>query len=639
MCVCNYIIISKAVTGKNNGTMNNNMNMENLFIPLRNMIGKSFSVKDYQRGYKWDEKEILELLNDVNEHNPEKGKYCLQPIIVRENIDSIELIDGQQRITSIYLILHFLRHLSNEIYHISYETREASKKFLEEKIHLLNPYMEAKLSWEDFLAKEESSKYDNVDIYHFYIVYQNIYKWFQDKTDEFKINFHYKLLNNVHIIWYDIDSSSNNQQIDASAEQVFLNLNAGKIALTSAELIKGLFILECKENKNYTKEIAKLKSTELALEWDQIENRLHDDSFWFFICDNDKYNNSPTRIDFLFDIINEKSAKNNDELFSYHIYEKKQKDGKVLNWLEVKNTFNKLLEWYENKKIFHYVGFLIVSKLKTLNQIITISKGISKKEFEIKLIGFIKEEFLKKRKDENKDDYFVYSLDDLSYEDARKECEKVLLLLNVLYYINNRSSNKFPFDLYKKDNWSVEHINPQNPRDFENVTMMKKWFESNLTYYKRENTNEESKLIAQINTILTYFDNVTVGDARKLAQLGLAEEQNQKINDLVAEISRDLHLHGISNLALLDKESNSKLSNKLFLEKRALILKLDQNGGEEKEVFIPICTKNVFAKIYTKDKESVLDAFFGRKDMDDYYEFIESQLLHFLPQIQTTTTI
>ncbi len=595
-------------------------NTTNLFIPLSNMIGKSFSVKDYQRGYKWDEKEILELLNDVNEHKPEKGKYCLQPVIVRNNNDgSIELIDGQQRITSIYLILHFLRHLSKEIYHISYETREASKKFLEEKIHLLNPYMEANLSWEEFLGKEDFCLYDNVD---------------------------------VHIIWYDIDKSPNNPQIDTSAEQVFLNLNAGKIALTSAELIKGLFVLECKENKNYTKEIAKLKSTELALEWDQIENRLHDDSFWFFICDNDKYNDSPTRIDFLFDIINRKEAKNNDKLFSYRIYEQKQKEGKDLNWLEVKNTFNKLLEWYENKEIFHYVGFLIVSNLKSLNDIITVSKGISKKEFKEKLVGFIKEEFHRKRKDENNEDYFVYSLENLVYDEARKECEKVLLLLNVLYYINNRSANRFPFDLYKKDDWSVEHINPQNPRDFENVVMMKNWFKMNLTYYESEKTNDESeetqtesKLVGDINKILTHFDKVAEKDERKLSQLRLEKEKIAEIDNLIDQISSDLNLHGIANLALLDRNSNSKLSNKLFLEKRALILQFDQDGkyrssnGEEKEVFIPICTKNVFAKIYTTDKDSVLDVFFGRKDMDAYYDFIESQLACFLPKTQTTTTI
>lgn len=628
-------------------------NTTNLFIPLSNMIGKSFSVKDYQRGYKWDEKEILELLNDVNEHKPEKGKYCLQPVIVRNNNDgSIELIDGQQRITSIYLILHFLRHLSKEIYHISYETREASKKFLEEKIHLLNPYMEANLSWEEFLGKEDFCLYDNVDVYHFYIVYQNIYDWFQDKTDEFKADFHHKLLHNVHIIWYDIDKSPNNPQIDTSAEQVFLNLNAGKIALTSAELIKGLFVLECKENKNYTKEIAKLKSTELALEWDQIENRLHDDSFWFFICDNDKYNDSPTRIDFLFDIINRKEAKNNDKLFSYRIYEQKQKEGKDLNWLEVKNTFNKLLEWYENKEIFHYVGFLIVSNLKSLNDIITVSKGISKKEFKEKLVGFIKEEFHRKRKDENNEDYFVYSLENLVYDEARKECEKVLLLLNVLYYINNRSANRFPFDLYKKDDWSVEHINPQNPRDFENVVMMKNWFKMNLTYYESEKTNDESeetqtesKLVGDINKILTHFDKVAEKDERKLSQLRLEKEKIAEIDNLIDQISSDLNLHGIANLALLDRNSNSKLSNKLFLEKRALILQFDQDGkyrssnGEEKEVFIPICTKNVFAKIYTTDKDSVLDVFFGRKDMDAYYDFIESQLACFLPKTQTTTTI
>lgn len=78
----------------------------NFFRPISSLLGKSFVVKDYQRGYKWDKKEILELLNDFNEHEVNEGKYCLQPIIVRETeVDgSLELIDGQQRITSLYLL-------------------------------------------------------------------------------------------------------------------------------------------------------------------------------------------------------------------------------------------------------------------------------------------------------------------------------------------------------------------------------------------------------------------------------------------------------------------------------------------------------------------------------------------------------
>ena len=612
--------------------------LSNIFFrPISSLIGKTFVVKDYQRGYKWDKKEILELLNDFNDHNVNEGKYCLQPIIVRENeIDgSLELIDGQQRVTSLYLILVFLKNSMEDIYTISYETRAESKEFLLEKIIEINKYVSVDVDWEDFISKSEYKKFNNADIYHFYTVYKEIHQWFANYNDQgFKENFIDKVLNIVHIIWYDIDKSENNIQVTASAEEVFLNLNAGKIELTSSELIKALFILECQ--KNSSKELYKLKATEIALEWDQIENKLQDNSFWFFICDNDLYNDSSTKIDYLFDIVKRRNIKKDDALFAYRIYEKLFKEDINLNWLEVKNTYNKFLEWYEDKELYHYVGFLIVSKIKSLADILTISKGISKSKFKEQLTDRIKREFKRTRKDENRTEYYIYELENLDYGDSRKECSKLLLLLNINYYINNLSENKFPFELYKKENWSVEHINPQNPREFENVGDIKIWLVNNKLYF--ENLIKKAQnILKQLTVVLAYFEKIELSDKRKLSDLKFDKRKTTGLEDLISSISNYLNLHGISNLALLDSNSNSKLSNKLFLEKRELILQFDQDGkyltsdGIEKKVFIPICTKNVFSKIYTTDKESVVNSYFGKNDMDSYYDFIKNQLSTFLP--------
>jgi hypothetical protein len=125
-----------------------------------------------------------------------------------------------------------------------------------------------------------------------------------------------------------------------------------------------------------------------------------------------------------------------------------------------------------------------VSKIKSLLEIIEISKGISKSNFKEKLINSIKNEFKKTRKDEYNTEYYVYQLENLDYSDSRKECERLLVLLNINYYIKNLSDNKFPFELYKLEKWSVEHINPQNPREFENVGTIKKWLSHNKEYFE-----------------------------------------------------------------------------------------------------------------------------------------------------------
>ena len=85
------------------------------------LLKKNFFIPSYQRGYRWTKQQVKDLLNDVNEFQPEKNKdtneetwYCLQPLVVSE-MDSnrkkecqlpeneywYEVVDGQQRLTTI----------------------------------------------------------------------------------------------------------------------------------------------------------------------------------------------------------------------------------------------------------------------------------------------------------------------------------------------------------------------------------------------------------------------------------------------------------------------------------------------------------------------------------------------------------
>ena len=79
--------------------MGNNIILETKFVAD---ISGSFYIPSYQRGYRWSETEVVRLLDDIYQNG--KKNYCLQPVVVRKKEDQYELIDGQQRLTTLYLI-------------------------------------------------------------------------------------------------------------------------------------------------------------------------------------------------------------------------------------------------------------------------------------------------------------------------------------------------------------------------------------------------------------------------------------------------------------------------------------------------------------------------------------------------------
>ena len=162
--------------------------------------GQTFLVEDYQRGYKWGDTEITLLLNDIQKHDVNKGPYCLQPIIVMPKDERVwEIIDGQQRITSLYLIMQYLSETNETIqYNIQYNTRDQSQIFLKNTDNFKK--ILGSENWQNFIATKPD--YNNVDIFHFYEVYRSIRKWFVEHKNE-KV-FLKKLIDTLYIIWYDV---------------------------------------------------------------------------------------------------------------------------------------------------------------------------------------------------------------------------------------------------------------------------------------------------------------------------------------------------------------------------------------------------------------------------------------------------
>ena len=266
----------------------------------------SFFIPAYQRGYRWSEQEVKDLLNDINEFVPreisetDKTWYCLQPIVVKSRTENdYEVIDGQQRLTTIYLILlylnqDFVEKRRDKLFAIDYQTRPDSKEFLQ------NPDQE-----------DDSS----IDFYYIHQAYKSIENWFNIREDDpsfDKNDYRSKLKFHTKVIWYETTEDN--------PITVFTRLNIGKISLTNAELIKALF-LNSSNFKSGNADRMRLRQIEIANEWDNIETSLQNNKLWYFLSDENKEDN---RIEYIFDLMNDSTDTDPYSTFRFSIQ----------NWLE-----------------------------------------------------------------------------------------------------------------------------------------------------------------------------------------------------------------------------------------------------------------------------------------------------------------
>ena len=579
---------------------------------VRDIIDKkiNFNVPAYQRGYRWDKINVTDLLDDLLEfmQDPNSGKfYCLQPLVVKKiGENQYNVIDGQQRLTTIFIILRYLENLLkeendiSEIYTIRYETRESSQGFLKEVAN----------------KTQENSK-ENIDYFYMHQAYKAVEEWFGEKIKEKKTTKR-KMLEiftnsedekHIEFIWYEVENSENDEV------KIFARLNSGKIPLTNAELIKALFLnvrnfpKECSENEIITKQI------EISKEWDEIEYTMQDDEFFKFLTKNDY----PTRIELLFEIL---SGVKNTEFDRYAIYRRfadmaKEKGGllHLANmvkekeddlWGGIKKIFLTFKFWFKDIEYYHLVGFLVASNILSIEKIYNATKDKTKNELRDFLKDTIKNNLrlsLNLKEEETKID----NISGLSYDDDKdkKNIEKILLLFNIATIINSKGSyTRFSFNEYNGKKWSLEHIHAQNDKGLKDKKVQDAWLENMKKYI------EEDAIKEKINSFIKGIENNH-----------FSELQTRILNKFGDKELLDMH--GIGNLALLTAENNSSLSNDSFIEKRSKIIEMDKNGE-----FIPICTKNVFLKYYSNELSKVYS--WSENDQEKYKNSIIETLENFL---------
>ena len=96
---------------------------------LEELKNKTFRIPLYQRPYEWKQEETRKLLEDIWNAKEKNEKHFIGNIIVEENREFLDVIDGQQRFTTIYLISKLLE---KDIFNFEYEIRDEVKRFFEE---------------------------------------------------------------------------------------------------------------------------------------------------------------------------------------------------------------------------------------------------------------------------------------------------------------------------------------------------------------------------------------------------------------------------------------------------------------------------------------------------------------------------
>lgn len=550
-------------------------------------ISGRFTIPSYQRGYRWTEVEVEQLLSDLIDF--EGPAYYLQPIVVRRREDGgFEVVDGQQRLTTLYLLqrriaLDHLPAADAEPYILSYETRPGSA---------------------DFLRDPEASKAGrNIDFFHMGRADQAIRRWFADRPNPLvtAIDLYQRLGQRVKVIWYEIPPHED-------AIELFRRLNMGRIPLTSAELIKAAVLIGLRRSDDAaTSPVVGGRAAMVARQWDAIELDLRDPQRWAFVGGGRPA--QPSHIEVLLDAMAEiagyEAAHEGAPVVRFTTFERLRHriaTGPAEFWDQVLDLHSRVLGWYEDRDFYHQIGFLTMTGT-SIAELVAASQGKTQSS-----VRRVVEAMIRKRIGTTSD-----QLAELEYSNARRSVEQVLFLFNVETTRHAADETaRYPFAAHARTEWSVEHIDAQNA---EGLTRAEEWRQ-----WLREHADEIERRIDQMDQHLAAR---LVQDVR--AALAASELTKHRFDELEGRVVRLLgatDVHTMENLALLSRSANSALSNALFGVKRHRILELEREGA-----FIPPATRNVFLKAYSTDARPHL---WGPNDRQEYLATIRATLRTYL---------
>ena len=551
------------------------MNQENIMSTRNIPEGTEFFIPHYQRGYRWGEKEVSLLLDDLSEF-VESGTgdtYCLQPLVFKLDGNQYWVVDGQQRLTTIWLLFQALGICPQ--WKIRYG------------------YLEGQPCIEVPKAEDANSK--DINKAFRWEAYHTMQTWLKGHGER-TINNLCSLLKGttdkqIVFIKYFVQDGENEHH-------VFDRLNNRKIPLTSAELIRALFMSSSLSANN---------KMEIAKEWKLIEDSLRIPEMWDVFASLRVKKAFPVRLDLLFQAtsdVGEEEIKR-DDLAVFHDLElncnkEKTEDQKrdFLNkrWAMILKCFWWMKDCQSNPIVYNYLGWLTLYTSNSLKTIYSWWKecGCKGKKFECKLRQEIASLL---QTDGVLPDFSEWRFD------AQKKLKEFLLLLNILECNSQEPPIRFRFDAFLREKgWDIEHIHSQSYKPLSDLSEEK----------KREILN-----LAQ--------DALSREQANKLGENESFNEKVDYLNSTFEAKEPDFDKNAPENLVLLDLSTNRAYKNAWFPVKRSWIVQEARKGR-----FVPPCTITAFMKFFDPSPKTLIE--WGKSDAKAYgdamrklYEEFKSQ--------------
>ncbi|MBA8896477.1 DUF262 domain-containing protein [Clostridium saccharobutylicum] len=223
-------------------------------VEVNKLFNNRYTVHYYQREYSWQEKQIKELIDDLaNEfieyyqegdsiQDVEKyGDYFLGPIILTNDN---AIIDGQQRLSSLTLLLMYLNNLqkNGDIDKVNVDNLIYSEKYGQKTFCINVDERKACLQGLFENGEYDINNENSESVINLYSRYKDIEKFFPDQLKEellpLFINW---LIYNVVLIEIRTDS-------EQDAHKVFVTMNDRGLRLTPTEMLKGYILSEISDN-------------------------------------------------------------------------------------------------------------------------------------------------------------------------------------------------------------------------------------------------------------------------------------------------------------------------------------------------------------------------------------------------------